>query len=207
VSWRIEEAGLTPKGVRSPEAREALRHEWACTTSSCQWGNKAVIEEDPGFREGVVVCPGCSAPAKRMGFRESTKEVVLLLDEDEVDRVPLADRSELIVGRCRDADRYDVREVLEESAAGRVSRDHLRLVNKSGRIFVEDLGSKNGTAIVRVGRTSAELQRGVQQVLAPTERLALAGGVLNIRLSGKKRPRGTYEPDLTKPPFVRLEGR
>lgn len=206
VSWRIEEADLTPKGFRSPEAREALRHEWACTSNACPWSTKAVIEEDPAFREGNVLCPSCSTPAKRLGFRESTREVVLLLDEDEVDRIPLAERSELTVGRGRDVDRYDVRGVLDDAAAARVSRDHLKLVNKGGRIFVEELASKNGTAIVREDGVTAQLQAGVQQAVGVGERLELSGGVLNIRLSGKKRPRGTYEPDLTAPPFLRLEG-
>lgn len=206
VSWRVEEADLTPKGFRSPEAREALRHEWACTSNACPWSTKALIEEDPAFRAGDVVCPSCSKPAKRLGFRESTQEIVLLLDEDEVDRIPLAERSELIVGRGRDVNRYDVREVLGNPTAARVSRDHLRLVNRSGRIFVEELGSRNGTEIVREDGALAHVQPGVQQALARAERLALAGGVLNIRLSGKKRPRGTYEPDLTTPSFLRLEG-
>jgi hypothetical protein len=97
VSWRIEEADLTPKGFKTPEARDALRYEWRCTTGSCHWSGKAVIEEDPAFRDGQVVCPRCNAPADRLGLRESTKEIVLLLGEDEVDRVPLAERSELTV--------------------------------------------------------------------------------------------------------------
>ena len=88
VSWRIEEADLTPKGFRSPEARDALRYEWRCASSGCVWAGKAVIEEDPAFREGQVVCPDCSAPAEKLGPRESTKEIVLLLGEDEVDRTP-----------------------------------------------------------------------------------------------------------------------
>ena len=206
VSWRIEEADLTPKGFKTPEARDALRYEWACTNGACHWSSKDVIEEDPAFQDGQVVCPGCSTPAKRLEFRELTREIVLLLDEDEVDRLPLAERSELTVGRGRDISRYDVREVLEERVAGRVSRDHLKVTNRGGRIFVEELGSKNGTEIVREDGAAASLRKGVQQALAVGERLALAGGVLNIRLSGKKRPRGTYQPDLTTPPFLRIEG-
>ncbi|MDI9941518.1 FHA domain-containing protein [Rhodococcus sp. IEGM 1351] len=206
VSWRIEEADLTPKGFKTREARDALKYEWRCTTSSCHWASEAVIEEDPAIRDGRVVCPACSAPASRLGFRESTKEIVLLLGDDEVDRLPVPERSELTVGRGRDIGRYDVREVLEDAAANKVSRDHLKLINNGGRIFVEELGSKNGTNIVRDDGVAAQLQECVQQALAPNEHLTLAGGALTIRLSGKKRPRGTYEPDLTTPPFLRVEG-
>lgn len=206
VSWRIEEADLTPKGFKTPGARNALKYEWQCTTGDCHWSREAAIEEDPSFHDGQVVCPACSAPARRLGFRESTKEIVLLLEEDEVDRLPLPERSELTVGRGRDIGRYDVREVLAGATANKISRDHLKLINKGGRIFVEELDSKNGTRIIRADGTSAQLQGRVQQALAPNEHLAIADGALTIRLSGKKRPRGTYEPDLTTPPFLRVEG-
>lgn len=203
VSWRIEEADLTPKGFRGTDARNALRYEWRCAATGCVWAGKAVIEEDPTFRDGQIVCPACSSPATKLGPRESTKEIVLLLGEDEVDRIPVAERAVLTVGRGRDVGRYDVREVLEDAAANKVSRDHLKLTNTGGRIFVEELGSKNGTQIVRADGAADPLQVGVLQILAPAEQLALAGGSLNIRLSGKRRPRGTYEPDLTTPPFLR----
>ena len=207
VSWRIEEAKLTPKGFRkNPEAKNSLNYEWRCTSTSCRWAHKSLIEEDPAFRNGQVVCPACSTPAKQLGFRESSKEIVLLLGDGEVDRFPLAEDSELTVGRGRDIGRYDVREVLEDAVANKVSRDHLKLINKGGRIFVEEFGSKNGTLIVREGGAAGSLQKGVQQALELNEHLALAGGALIIRLSGKKRPRGAYEPDLTTPPFLRTEG-
>lgn len=206
VSWRIEEADLTPKGFKTREAREALKYEWRCTTADCLWARKTVIEEDPAFRDGQVVCPACRAPARQLGFRESTKEIVLLLGDDEVDRLPLPERSELTVGRGRDTGRYDVREVLEAAAASKVSRNHIKLINSGGRIIVEELGSKNGTSIIREDGVATHLQERVRQALAPNEHLAIAGGALMIRLSGKKRPRGTYEPDLTTPPFLRVEG-
>lgn len=206
ISWRIEEARLTPKGFKTPEARNALRYEWQCANRSCRWASKTVIEEDPAFLDGEVVCPACLAPAKRLALRERTKEIVLLLGDDEVDRLPLAESATVTVGRGRDIGRYDVREVLADGDANRISRDHLTLTNNAGRIHVKEFGSKNGTEIVRSDGSAAPLQSDVQQILAPTEHLRLAGGSLNIRLSGKKRPRGTYEPDLTTPPFLRLEG-
>lgn len=201
VSWRIEEANLTPRGFKTREARVELRYEWRCTNGSCVWAGKDFIEQDPAFSDGQVVCPSCASPATRLGLRESTKEIVLLLGDDEVDRIPLAVGSELIVGRGRDIGRYDVREVLEDADANRISRDHLKLSNKRGRVYVEELGSRNGTQIVRLDGSVASLQSDVQQILDLKERLRLAGGSLNIRLSGKKRPRGTYEPDLATPPF------
>lgn len=207
VSWRVEEADLTPKGFRDPLVRDALRYEWRCGTTRCFWSQKAVIEEDPALLDGHIVCPACSAPAEKMELRASTKEIVLLLDEIEVDRLPLAERAVLTVGRGRDIGRYDVRDVLDDAVARGVSREHLRLTNTGGRVVVEELGSKNGTRLVRVGGGSTPLQVGVRQILAPAEHLELADGRLNLRLSGKKRPRGTYQPDLSTPPFLRDDWR
>ncbi len=205
VSWRIEEANLTPKGFGGKEVRDALRYEWACTNTACLWSRKAVIEEDPAFKDGDVVCPSCSAPARRLAVRAGTKEIVFFLEDDEIDRIPLAERAELVIGRSRDLGRYDVREVLDGAAAARISRDHLKVVNRNGRVFAEELGSKNGTEFVAAEGRVVRLQTGIQQALATGERIALAGGILNLRLSGKHRPRGTYEPDLTTPPFLRNE--
>ena len=82
-----------------------------------------------------------------------------------------------------------------------VSRDHLRLTNDSGRLLVEDLGSRNGTSLIRNDK-NLPLQPGSLQTLQASDQLSLAGGVLQMRLSGRKRARGRYEPDLTTPPWL-----
>ena len=83
-----------------------------------------------------------------------------------------------------------------------VSREHLQVTNDSGRLLVEDLGSRNGTSVLRGDGKDIPLQRGALQRLEQSDRLSLAGGVLQIRLSGRKRARGHYEPDLTTPPWL-----
>ena len=39
VSMTSEDAALKPKGMTTPEARQALLHEWACTNPNCIWGS------------------------------------------------------------------------------------------------------------------------------------------------------------------------
>jgi hypothetical protein len=201
VSWRVEEADLKPKGITTPAARQALLYEWACTNQECAWGQAAVIDDDPAYKDGRVCCPECRTPARKAGAREDTREVVVIVGDSEADRIPIAEGTKLSVGRGRGASRYDVRTVLAENQAPMVSRDHLRFTNESGRLMVEDLGSRNGTSLIHDDK-EFPLQPGSLQTLQPSDQIGLAGGVLQIRLSGRKRARGRYEPDLTTPPWL-----
>lgn len=202
VSWRAEEADLKPKGLTTPQARQALLDEWACTDSTCVWAAAPVIDDDPRYEDGRVCCPECRTPARRVGARENTREVVVLLGDDEVDRIPIAEGTSLFVGRGRGEDRYDVRTLLDDRHSSLVSRDHLCLSNRSGRLIVEELGSRNGTALIRKGGNESRLQPGVLQTLEPADRISLARDALQIRPSGRKRARGRYAPDLTTAPWL-----
>lgn len=200
VSMRAEEADLKPKGINSPEARQALRFEWSCSNPACVWAGAPVIDHDPAYRDGQVCCPECKTPAQKVGACEDTREIVVLLGHGEADRFPIAVGSSLVVGRGRGGSRYDVRTVLDETDSAFVSREHLRITNESGRVRVEDLGSRNGTSLIRQDGSESSLQAGALQTLEKPDRLSLARGALQIRLSGRKRARGRYEPDLATPP-------
>ena len=202
VSWRVEEADLKPRGITTPEARQALLEEWACTNAACVWGSTAVIDDDPAYKDGQICCPACLSPARKMGARANTREVVVLLGEDEADRIPIAEGTSLVVGRGRGEHRYDVRSILDDGHSALVSRDHLQFTNQGGRLLVEELGSRNGTTLVRTSGDESQLQAGVLQTLQPTDRISLANNALQIRPSGRKRARGRYAPDLTTAPWL-----
>lgn len=202
VSMRVEEADLKPVGLTSPEARQALRFEWACTNAACVWGSEPIIEADPAFRDGQVRCPECDTPAKSAGSRENTRELVLLRSGTEADRLAIADGTALTFGRGRGVDRFDVREVLDDHDAARVSRDHLRLINRGGHLLAEELGSRNGTLLVRSEGASVALQSGVAQRLEVADLLSVAQGALEIRRSGRRRAHGNYSPDLSTAPWA-----
>ena len=202
VSMRVEDAGLKPRGITSPEARQGLLHEWACTNPNCTWGSFPVIDDDPAYKDGRVCCPECRTPARKAGFRDKTREVVVLLGDNEPDRIPIAEGTSIIVGRGRGKARYDVRPLWGDAQSRLVSRDHLRLTNKSGRLHVEELGSRNGTTLIRRDGDESRLQVGVLQILELTDRICIAKGALQIRASGRKRARGRYAPDLTTAPWL-----
>lgn len=199
ISRFAEAADLKPLGMTSPEAKHELNFEWACNSTGCAWGGAPAIEADPGYRNGAVVCPECRQPARRVGARDLTRELVLCLGEDEAERIPITDGTRIVFGRGRGEVRYDVRELLDHDRATLISRDHLAVANEGGKLKVLDLGSKNGTVLIRSGAVSA-LTADVVQILGPNDRISLADDALAFRLSGKQRPRGRYAPDLTTPP-------
>lgn len=200
VSRFVEASDLKPLGINSPEARQALLAEWACDTLTCLWGQSAVIETDPAFRDGHVRCPVCRQPARRVGDRGRTCEIVLSVGGMEVERIPLVEGARIVFGRGRGEDRYDVRELLDDDTATLVSRDHLALLNVGGKVRAEELGSKNGSALIREAQAPAPLALGIQQVLLPGQRVSLAEGAVELRPSGKQRPHGRYARDLSSPP-------
>jgi hypothetical protein len=201
VSMFAEAAALKPKGMTSPEAKRALQFEWACTNSTCIWGTVGVIDDDPAYRDGFVCCPACGEQARNTGSREQTKELVVSLASDEAARIPIADGMTITFGRGRGEDRYDVRSLLSEPYSAMVSRDHLRVHNQAGKVLVEELGSKNGTDLLRESG-NAPLQPRVQQKLLPGDQISLAGGQILLRLSGRKRAHGRYAPDLHTAPWL-----
>ncbi|MEU8080726.1 FHA domain-containing protein [Catellatospora citrea] len=201
MSMRVEAALLKPKGLNSPEARRILDSEWSCANSDCVWGALPVIDQDPEYRDGVVLCPDCGGRADRVGAISHTREVVVFLGGEEIHRFTVADGVRIIVGRVRGAYRYDVRDVLDTSHTALVSRDHLAVSNINGSLFVEDLGSKNGTNLSHDGATTA-LEPNVRQRIFQGTRISLAKGTFQLRRSGRKRVRARWAPDLSTPPWA-----
>ncbi|WP_084598114.1 FHA domain-containing protein [Micromonospora chokoriensis] len=201
MSMRVEAGGLKPRGLASPEARQVLDSEWACVNPGCVWGGLPVIDKDPYYRDGVVRCPDCGEPVNRVGAIGHTRGVVVFLGTEEIDRFAVAEGRTIVVGRARGEDRYCVRDVLEAAQFALVSRDHLAVSNVNGDLFVEDLGSKNGTKLSHDGTTTA-LEPSVRQRVLQGARISLAKGALQIRRSGRKRVRARWDPDLATPPWA-----
>jgi pSer/pThr/pTyr-binding forkhead associated (FHA) protein len=125
-----------------------------------------------------------------------------MLDEHVADRIPIAENTTVTIGRGRGDNRYDVRDLLDEKHVNLVSRDHVRLSNSAGNLLAEELGSKNGTVLVRPSGDTTELIPEVLQKLQTSDQLSLARGAMQIRPSGRKRARGLYAPDLTTAPWL-----
>src|SRR5258708_1754218 len=66
-----------------------------------------------------------------------------------------------------------------------VSSKHAKLVEKSGKVFVVDLGSSNGTFI-----EERKLDKDLETEMTPTSRVLLGSYLITARLDKKAEPKG-----------------
>jgi len=202
ISKAVQDAGLKPRGFTNRESWKDLRFDWQCKTIDCRLANTHAIQEDPARDNDVVICPECRQPLTKLGPRSKTREVIFLVESDELCRVPLAQGEAITVGRGNGVGRFDVRKILSLEVAEKISRDHVCIENDHGMIFVRDLGSTNGSSVVR-DKGRVKTLGAEKYALGLSDRLHLSRGVLVIRISGKQRSFGIFTPDLSTPPYLR----
>jgi len=199
----IEKRELNYRKMTTPEAERALEYEWACVNPKCELSQVACFDSLPAYFDGIIKCPKCFQQAKQLGSCISTRELVIQIDGQEVRRVAMPEGMSLHIGRGRGAHQFDVRPLLDKDYSRLVSRTHLKLTNRAGRIIAQDLNSKNGTILIREdGAVQKDLFPEVEQVIELSDTISLAHGILTLRISGKKLARGKYEPRLNELPIA-----
>ena len=197
---RAEEDELrTPLRLNDSDGARLLRFEWACDDPDCFWSSYPAIETLPYNERGRARCPECDSDLRQAGRASETRQLKLSTGGRTFERIPVTDGARLVVGRASGRSAIDVRRGLGEDQVDRVSREHLAVENRSGRVVVEDLGSTNGSIIRRAD--------GTPEPLHPNKRLALQigeavilGGVLNMEISGRRFARGSYLGSDTQRP-------
>ena len=201
----IEKRELNYRKMTTPEAERALEWEWGCSNPKCELSQVACFDTLPAFFNGVIKCPKCFQQAKQLGSCVNTRELVIQIAGREVRRVALPEGMSLHIGRGRGVDHFDVRPFLDKEYSRLVSRAHLKLTNRTGRIIAQDLHSKNGTMLIRDdGAVHKALLPDVEQVMELSDTISLARGILSLRISGKKLARGKYEPRLNQHPAAEI---
>lgn len=198
ISAAREDEDKTPFHLREAEGQALLRFEWACVDALCVRSVLPALEELPFNDHGVAKCPGCGGDLRKVALAKSTAELKLVVDGNEVERIPLSDGAAVVIGRGAGPAIVDVREFMAEEAVGMISRRHVEVTNRSGRLLARDLGSRNGSQIVRAGDTPAALASDVPTVMSAGTEVVLAGG-LSLKRSGKRYPRGEYVPVRSHP--------
>lgn len=194
VSQYGEAATLKPRGLNTPQGRQILRREWACTNPDCPSSAARAIDALPYNRNGKAQCPECRQELRDIGEAAQTRELKVLIDGNDVAHIPLVDGARITFGRGGGEDRYDLRPLVAKRQS-LVSRDHLAFRNQGGRILVSDLGSKNGSSLIRQDGRTSPIPAEVEQRLELHELVSIAEGVVEFRLSGKRYARGVYVPD------------
>jgi hypothetical protein len=188
ASRAMEQDELKPLGYRTPEDRDLLRWDWRCTAATCPLGSLPQLDALPRADRGFALCPLCDEPLVQLGLAVGGIEVKLLVAGDVLERVTLATGTGVEIGRRAGTGALPVGHLLDADAARSVSRSHLYAENRHGRLAVRDLGSHNGTRVVRGDGTSATLRPGSLLLLGPEDRVSVAG-VLELQASGRRWPR------------------
>lgn len=191
LSGKEEEGELKRRRLERRRVQdEAARWYFRCRSTSCAlaqfWPER--LEELPAYDSatGQFVCPGlgCGRPLERLGERRPAVLLVVFKDGDEAARLLVEDGVEVgrsDASRCIGLSRF--------FACPAVSRHHVRVSVERDDVFVEDLGSKNGSALRR-RRSRDDLQelrprRRVRWALRDV--LELPDGI-TIERSGRRLP-------------------
>lgn len=191
ISRAQEDEIRTPRHLRDPEGARLLRFEWACDNAECVWAGASAIEELPVNNRGVAHCPACGEALRQVGPADMTRELKLIVDGAVLERVPVPVGASLTIGRSSGTDVVDARELMDPSAAKRISRRHVQIANVNGRVRVCDLGSTNSSSIRRPDGSATNLE--ADRIFVLDEGCALdLPGTLSVELSGKRYARGQY---------------
>jgi hypothetical protein len=201
ASRLAEKAELKRLGFRPGTAGdlELLRWDWRCDTRGCQLAVWPQLEQLPRCDFGEAVCPDCGESLRRLGYAGGGIEIKLGAGGRVMERLALADGASVTLGRGSSSGTYDISHLLEPSESQLVSRDHVFIENRRGRLRVEDRrGSRNGTAITGDDGSRRLVPPNRVIALQPGDVLELAD-VLTVARSKRRWPRARswqVEPKL-----------
>ena len=141
---------------------------------------------------GAAICPGCHETLTRVGAASQTMIFKLTSTESKKDlRIPLEAGREIILGRS--STDISLTEILDDVGLARISRSHAKVGFNGHHLYIEDLGSSNGSTIafwdseMKHFSSEQKLESGLRIILKPRDMVVLAG-VLEIQRSGRRFP-------------------
>ncbi len=194
LSRAEEEDDLRARGLPVHDAGALLGQHWRCGSASC-FARRLYPERLgvlPSFHRGQARCPWCAGPLLPVGARAASVEVKVERDGREFRTLLLEEGDEVTVGRDRPPV-FDATAGLPADVAARISRRHVRLRFRNGRLEVQEAGSSNGSRLwrwdarLRRPQDSGSLRGDMWTRLARADAVLLAGGV-TLRMSGRRWP-------------------
>lgn len=173
-----ERAELAARGIGTDTAEELLSVRYRCAWPGC---TAASLFPDglrvvPDVRDGVAVCPLCGHELQPAGLRAPCVEVKVARDGVELTRLVVESGDPLVLGRRGGVGAVALDELLTSDLVTAVSRRHLRLtVDQRRQLVAEDLGSSNGTAVVRAAGGGEALTAGQPTVIDDGDVIVLPG--------------------------------
>jgi hypothetical protein len=194
ISWKEESAELKERRLRriSVLQRARERH-YTCVNSECLlaqlWPDR--LPELPRYddRTDQFVCPACESPVTAGEPRPDAAQFIVFLEGVEQFRFMVDEGTEIQVGRSDRSGVVGLEHRVPPGAARAVSRQHVAFRHRGGRVEVEELGSRNGTALRSRNEDTEEIQLAAGQSISITRAhtVALPAGI-TIELSGRSIP-------------------
>lgn len=186
---------------RQTVVRRASETYFQCSNPQCLlaqlWPER--LPELPRFddRADQFVCPSCGGSLIVGDRRSAASQLIVFLDGEEQLRLLLEEGDRVVVGRRDSKGCVGLESRLPSGGVDAVSRSHVAFTRKAGKVEVEDLESRNGSAMRWVDgtRDDVRLDPGIPQVVGQRNAVALPSGI-TIELSGRFLPLdGERPPD------------
>jgi FHA domain len=187
-----ERAELEKRGIEPEDASRLLGHRYRCTFPGCPASGLFPdgLTVPPVLAGSETVCPMCAQPLVSLGPRRASVEVKLAQRGVEQLRIVVEDGSPVEIGRTAEIGTASLAALrLDSSPVSLLSRRHLRLhCDGERRLWIEDLGSTNGTSIARRGETDVRpIEPGSLLSVNRGDRIVLPDDV-ELSLSGRNYP-------------------
>lgn len=176
-------------GYELPEDLELLRWDWRCESPGCQYQVNPQLDVLPRCDGGLAVCPSCDDELVRLGYADGGVELKLSVRGTVLERLALADGSQIVLSRGGIPGSFDVGHLLEPEVRELVSREHLLVENRGGRLRVRDLGSTNGSTMTDETGEARTMPQG-SILMMRADAVCTLAGILELRQSGRRWPRG-----------------
>lgn len=192
ASVRRERAELEDRGIAVDDAAGVLAYRYRCEYAGCPASAlfPGGLTVPPVLAAARPVCPMCAQPLVAIGPRRASVEVKLAQRGVEQLRIVVEDGRPVELGRTAEIGTASLAGLrVDPDAVSRLSRRHLRLhCDGERRLWIEDLKSTNGTAIVRHAEHDARpVEAGALMRVNQGDRVVLPDDV-ELTLSGRFYP-------------------
>ena len=192
ASVRRERSELEERGIAPDDAPRVLAYRYRCEYAGCP--ASALFPDGltvpPVLAASRPVCPMCAQPLTTLGPRRASVEVKLTQCGVEQLRIVVEDGRPVELGRTAEIGTASLAALrVDPTSVSLLSRRHVRLhCDGERRLWIEDLGSTNGTSIVRLGaRDSRPVEAGALMSVNHGDRVVLPDDV-ELTLSGRAYP-------------------
>lgn len=191
LSRKEESAELKARRLRRDSlVGQAVSNYFRCSNAECLvaqlWPER--IPQLPRYddRSGAFVCPSCGGELTEVGSRPRAVQLIVYLHGVERLRLLVSDGERLELGRRHAKRCFGLDQELGEAEVASVSRRHVAVQLDGAMLYVEDLGSRNGSVLRRRGEDVA-LTKGQRVAFGPRDVVALPSGI-TIDRSGREHP-------------------